>query len=517
MLRFMAAALLAAVASARAAPAGAREDGASSYGIEPRVSTSPVEARAMDLARARLARAGPAPLRSGALVLAARELAARAAAGQPDPLGRAAVRGALSRALAHDPAPAASLASGDPEEAVQAVARSLPRTAATHLGAGAVERDGTAFVVLLLSDRKVDLDPLPRDVAPGARAVLAGALAPPLTGARVFVTRPSGEVDDAGGSSGPRFRVPLAFAAAGRHVVEVVAGGAGGPEVAALLTVSAGGAPLDPPPAAAAPAPPARPDPRDRGAVEAAVLEALNATRRRHGLAPLAHDPGLASVARRHSGAMAEARRVAHVLPRSPDVGERLRRAGAPYRRAFENVARAETALAAHAVAEESPAHLANVLRREAARVGVGVAEGRLPSGDPVVYLTEIFVEPPDAAAASPLTPEARVREALWRERARLGLPALTSDPALDALARDAASAMRARDEPGADALDDRALALRRSLAAVDVFVASAPDEATRSANLRDRRFARVGVGVASGASRRFGDGRLWIAIVYTN
>ncbi len=482
------------------------------YGPEPTAVPTPIETRAMELARARLGHGEGRPRTSGALVLAAHELAARAASGAPDPISRARVRAALARALGHDPAAAAVLVAAAPEEAADAIARSLPREAATHVGAGAVVRDGTVWIVLLLSDRKARLDPFPRDVPPRARVVLSGALFAPLARPRVFVTGPSGEVTQAGGADGRAFRIALEFPSAGRYVVEVVGEGGGGPEVAGILTVSAGGAPLDPPPA---PAP--RPEPEDRAAAERAVLDVLNATRRRHGLPSVANAPEIAEVAWRHSEAMAAAGRVAHLVPGSGDAGARLRRAGVPYRRVFENVARAGTALDAHAAAEESPAHLSNVLRREATRIGVGVARARLASGDRTVYLTEIFVEPPDDGAESRLTPDGRVREALWGERARLGLPPLTSDPALDALAREAAGAMRARDETDADGLGERALALRRSIAAVDVFVASAPDEAVRSANLRDRRFARVGVGIASGESRRFGRGRLWIAVVYTD
>ncbi len=509
--RSLAAGLAALVTLAGTAPAEVRA-APQLYGPEPRVVPSPVESRAMDLARARLARGQRRPRTSGSLVLAARELAARAASGAPDAIARARVRGALARALGHDPAAAAVLAVAAPDEAAEAVARSLPRDAATDVGAGAVERDGKAWIVLLLSERKARLEPFPRDVAVGARAALAGVLSAPLAGARVFVTRPSGEATQAGGSSGRAFRVPLEFPTAGRYLVEIVAEGDGGPEVAAILTVSAGGAPLDPPPA-----PALRRDTQDRPAAERAVLDALNATRRRHGLAAVMAAPEIAEVARRHSEAMAAAGHVAHVVPRSGDAGARLRRAGVPYRRVFENVARAATALDAHAEAEESPAHLSNVLRREATRIGIGIARARLASGDATVYLTEIFVEPPDDASDSRLTADARVREALWRERARLGLSPLTADPALEALAREAAAAMRTRDATDADGLGDRALALRRTIAAVDVFVASAPDEAVRSANLRDRRFGRVGVGIASGKSRRFGAGRLWIAVVYTD
>jgi uncharacterized protein YkwD len=479
------------------------------YGREAAVAPTALEARVLAAVRARLR---PAPQTSPALVRAARELAARAGAGAPDPIGRTALRGALARALASDPAPAAVLVSAAPDEAPDAVVHALTRRSATHAGAGAFEREGRVWVVLLLSERRVTLEAFPRDLPAGGRAVLAGALVRPLSRARVFVARPSGEVVEAGGGSGAAFRAPLEFPLRGRHVVEVVGEADAGPEVVAILVVSAGGAALDGPVRAAAP-----PEPADARASEAGVLAALNATRARHGLGPLAAAPDVAAVARRHAEAMAAAGRVAHVLPSSPDAGTRLRRAGVPFRRAYENVARAATALDAHLAAEESPAHLANVLRPDARRAGIGIARARLPSGDATVYLAEVLVEPTDDGAESRLTPDARIREALWGERARLGLAPLTADPALDALAREAASAMARRDEPVPDGIADRALTLRRQLAAVDVFVAGGPDDAGRSANLKDSRFARVGVGVVSGDSARYGKARLWIAVIYTD
>lgn len=479
------------------------------YGREPAATPSPLEARVLQAVKIRLR---PAPRTSPALVLAARELALRAASGASDPIGRAALRGALARALAGDPAPAAVLVTTPPEDAPAAVARALTRRAATHAGAGAFERDGVAFVVLLLSERRVTLDPFPRDVPAGGRAVLSGALGAPLARARVVVARPSGEVVEAGGGAASAFRAAIEFPTRGRHVVEVVGEGDAGPEVAAILIVSAGGAALDGPARAGAP-----PEPADLAASERGVLAALNATRARHGLPPLAPAPDVAAVARRHADVMAAAGRVAHVLPGSPDAGTRLSRAGVPYRRAYENVARAATALDAHAAVEESPAHLANVLRPGATRAGIGIARARLPSGDATVYLAEVLVEPTDDGAASRLTPDARIREAIWAERARLRLAPLTADPALDALAREAAAAMARRDEPEPDGLADRALGLRRQLAAVDVFVAGGPDDAARSANLKDPRFARVGVGVVAGDSARYGKARLWIAVIYTD
>jgi uncharacterized protein YkwD len=282
--------------------------------------------------------------------------------------------------------------------------------------------------------------------------------------------------------------------------------------VAALLVVSCGGAPIAEADADAEP-----PEPGDLAGAEAQVRAAIDAARLRHGLSPLAASAELAEVARAHSRRMLAAGELAHLLPGHGDAGERLRRARIPYRRAFENIARGDTALAAHAAAEESPAHRGNILSPLAERVGVGLARGRLPSGEPAVYLTEIFVQPVDDGSESRLTPEGRVKEALWRERERLGRPPLLSDPRLDALAREAARAMLAADDPAAQDLAARALALPRKVSAADAYVAASTGDAVRSRNLADPRFRRVGVGVATGDSARYGAGLLWIAVLYTD
>jgi uncharacterized protein YkwD len=503
----------AAAARGSPAPAPGPQRGAGAppgrYGVEPDPTPTPLEASALEVVRLRLG-AGRSPRVSGALVAAAREIARAVAAGDPHALSRARIRAALAGAHAWDPAPTAVLVESDAASVRSALAGALPRGRATHVGAGAAQRGDRAVVVVLSSERKASLAPFPREVGPGERAVLSGRLAAGLARPRVFVGVPSGRVEEVGAGRGPGFRASIAFPSAGRYAVEVVAEGPGGPEVAALLAVSAGGAPLD------APAAGPEEDPPDEADAQAAVVRALNATRRRQGLPALAPSAALAAIAGRHSAAMAAAGTVAHVLPGSGDAGARLRAAGVPYHRVLENVALSSSAIGAHRTTEESPAHLANLLQPGTTQVGVGVARRRHPSGD-AVYLTEIFVEPPDDGAGSPLTADARARAALWAERARRGLAPLTADAALDALAREAAAEMRARDDPGAPELADRALALRRDLAAVDVFVGSAPADAVRSANVGDPRFRRMGVGVVTGDSRRFGAGRFWIAVVYTD
>ncbi len=486
-----------------------------SYGPEPDATPSPLEQSALDAARARLAEAGPAPRVSPSLVLAARQLARLAAAGDPDPLARSHLRAALASALAFDPAPTAHLAVANPSTAPRALLGTLTVAgAATHLGVGSAMRNGQAYLVMLLSRRTVALQPFAREVAAGASATLRGELLG-LDRPSVHVTSPAGQSWGIALVNAPAtraFGAPIRFETPGRWVVEVLGRGQRGPEVAALLVVSCGGAPLVDAVATADES-----DPADLRQAEERVVNALNATRRAHGLPPLEPAPALAVVARRHSEAMLARGILAHVLPEGGSVADRLHHAHISYARVAENVAKGGSALAAHRGAEESPAHRESILSPAATQVGCGIARGRLPTGDPIVYLTEVFLEPVEDGSDDRMTPDARVREAIWRERARLQAPSVIADPALDEIAREGAREMLGRGDPRADRLSERALLLGRKVAAVDAFVATKPSDATRSKNLQDRRFHRVGVGVAIGDSARYGTGLLWIAVVYTD
>ena len=493
----------------RPAPAAA---GTGWYGPEPELRLLPAEAELLAAARARL---GGKLVHSPALSRAARELAARRAAGDPAALSRPAVRLALARAGALDDAPTAqATCATDPDPAQGALApalvQALPVAEATHAGAGVAGRPGTTCAVLLVSRRRVRLERFPRQVAVGERAVLRGRLIG-LARPHAYATAPDGKARELEVAGAEPFSIPVTFDAPGLWRVELVGTGPSGPQVAALLLVSAGGAPLVLPEEATAP------DPADAADAEALVLDAVNALRGRHGLDPLSASGPLREAARRQAAAMLASGRLAHVLPGSGDVGARLRRAGIPFRRVFENLARGSSALEAQWSLEESPAHLANLLEPRVRRIGVGLARGRLSSGAPVDYLAQLLVEPVDDASESRLRPEELVREALWRERARSGRTPLLADPVLDTLAARAARAMLRAGAPGAAGLPEEALARGRSEAAADVYVAASPSGATRSRNVGDARFHRVGVGVAVGDSPRYGAGLLWIVVLYSD
>ena len=347
---------------------------------------SPLEAAA--LAGPRGAPAAHRPGAVGALVQAARALAHSAAGGEPRPLSSAALRAALGEAGVVDPAPAAVVLSARVASLPEAIASAARFRGATHLGIGVVIRDELAWAVLLASERRAELDPFPRQVAPGGIAVLSGRLLQ-LDGPRAWVSDPSGAaVEVPVEADGRRFRTSIRFDRPGTWRVEVGGSGSRGSTVAALVEVDvrrwrSARVPGRRPRAARARRrgpPPGRREP----------------LRARQGLRPLRGEAALDEQARRHSEAMLAAGTVAHRLDGGGDLAERLAGSGVRFRSARENVARGDGAVDAHRAMVESPAHLANLLEPRVELMGLGIARGALPGGQPVVYLTEILVEPRD-------------------------------------------------------------------------------------------------------------------------
>jgi uncharacterized protein YkwD len=115
---------------------------------------------------------------------------------------------------------------------------------------------------------------------------------------------------------------------------------------------------------------------RPRPELEARMLEMVNEERRAAGLGPLAPDPELTEVARRHSEDMFMRGYFAHVTPEGRDPFDRIREAGHTFRTAGENLALAPTLRIAHTGLMNSPGHRANILRPEFGRLGIGIMDG---------------------------------------------------------------------------------------------------------------------------------------------
>lgn len=117
-------------------------------------------------------------------------------------------------------------------------------------------------------------------------------------------------------------------------------------------------------------------DAQPRPDLEARMLDLLNEERARAGSPPLAPDPELTEVARRHSADMFARGYFAHISPDGHDPFDRIAAAGIAYRAAGENLALAPTLSVAHAGLMNSPTHRDNILRPEFGRVGIGIVDG---------------------------------------------------------------------------------------------------------------------------------------------
>ena len=115
---------------------------------------------------------------------------------------------------------------------------------------------------------------------------------------------------------------------------------------------------------------------RPRADLEAEMLRLVNKERVAAGLRPLAPDPELTEVARRHSADMFARGYFAHDTPEGRDPFDRIRAGGVRFITAGENLALARSVQIAHTGLMNSPGHRANILRPEFGRVGIGIMDG---------------------------------------------------------------------------------------------------------------------------------------------
>ena len=115
---------------------------------------------------------------------------------------------------------------------------------------------------------------------------------------------------------------------------------------------------------------------RPRPDLEKQMLDLVNQERQAAGLNPLAADPELTEVARRHSADMFARGYFAHDTPDGRTPFDRMQEAGVRFITAGENLALAPTIPVAHTGLMNSPGHRANILRPQFGRVGIGVMDG---------------------------------------------------------------------------------------------------------------------------------------------
>ncbi|ADO72278.1 conserved uncharacterized protein [Stigmatella aurantiaca DW4/3-1] len=385
---------------------------------------------------------------------------------------------------------------------------------ATHFGVGVATAGERAALILLLTERKAELQRFPRAFPrPGVSQMLCGTLMPSLDTAELYVTLPDGNVERLAMArqQGPAFCAQLAFAQNGGYTVEVLGRGAKGPEVVALFLVDVGG------PQQRDSAEPVE-EPTTLSEARQLLLARINHLRRAHRLNPLTPDSALEGVAQAYSERMAREGFFAHVAPDGSDLRSRVDAAGPAYRSSGENLGMAPGPLAAHFGIEHSPGHRKNLLAALFTHVGIGVAFQTV-DGRPQAIVTEVFSNAVLPTTADPL---GEAYKAIDAKRKESKLPPLERNEALERIALDHVRRALQRDTPKTtlpgSSLHERVFQALPDVgtAAADFYVAEEPTALSESKNLLEARNRQVGVGLLRGDSKTFGKDRYWLVVIYT-
>lgn len=272
-----------------------------------------------------------------------------------------------------------------PDRTIAEILAATAGESAVDLGL-AVRRygDGVALWIVAWAPRRVDMDPIPRDLALDAPLALRVDLpkeeqATPA----LYLAPPDGPVERLDLSSGvsrwlDRFHAP------GEYRLSVTLNDADAQQVALLFSVF-----VDSPPPAPRPLslPPAQaPNPV---AAEPWLVEAINQLRVEHGLKPASNFPLYTPLAREHAALMASVGRLGHVLPGlSEGVEARARAISHPRAEHHEAVVAAASAEDALAMLAGSPAHLAQVLCAPCTHMSVGAALEPVLDRAPRLFVT---------------------------------------------------------------------------------------------------------------------------------
>lgn len=401
------------------------------------------------------------------------------------------------------------------ENVQQSASQFLSRQEYTHWGGTVLPRSGVWLIVVVLSWRHLELDPIPRTMPASTPIRVHGRLAEGFRNPTIVAQAPSGEVTRLPAGGGPEFDVRVPTTQTGAYQIEVLARGDHGESVVANVPVYVG---AEPPrtvrvvreEAPTGPAP-------DVATVRQQLLELLNRTRAETGLPALQTDPSLDAIALAHSRDMLEHDYVGHVSPTTGSASDRVRGAGVRTGLVLENIGRGYSASEIHRGLIDSPGHRANLVNPDATHVGIGVV-AQEENGRTAFLATEVFIREAQAidVAAAPATLLAELNRA---RRAR-GAPEMRMDENVQRAAQDAAQAFFA--EPGLDqqetteratsSLRRFAIAFRR-LGAVMAVVTSL-EEARQLEPALDDTVTVTGIGVAQGDRPDLPPGSIAVVIV---
>ncbi|HET6440216.1 MAG TPA: CAP domain-containing protein, partial [Anaeromyxobacter sp.] len=247
-------------------------------------------------------------------------------------------------------------------------------------------RKGLVKVAVVMDDRILELDPLPRKLSPGQNAPLSGKVLPPYRDPKIAVSDTHGQIVSPPPTPGDAFQGELRCGSTpGDLWVEVRAERDGQSSVVAAFSVACG---KDLPTSVALST---KPWPADTAAQERRLAEGINAQREAAGIAPVEWDDRVAGVAR----SVAETLRDQLARGEAPavDLGPMLAKAGVSSALVLQNPAQAQSAEDAEQRFTASPTNRQNLLSPEVNRVGVGIAPTKETGGKASVLVVELFTK----------------------------------------------------------------------------------------------------------------------------
>ena len=374
-------------------------------------------------------------------------------------------------------------------------------------------------VVLVQQDQSLELQPVPRKLAPGGSTPVAGRISGDFENVEVLVSDPQGNLDKpkvadkafqtelkCADKTG-QFRVQVRGVRNGAAIdlanFAVACGGELPVSIAAAEPRGAAGG--EGAPGAAKEAKPAAPA-ESPEAQEKKVLEMINAERTAAGLAAVEADPAVAAVAKAISEKKGDIS--------TADLNAALKQNEVASPVILVNPAQSTSGPDAQKAFESKPANRANYMSKEATHVGLSVVMSKDAAGKQTAFLTEIFVKELPKVDAADLKGKLRERVAQKRKDGRAA--PLKDDATLDEVAQKYADELVKSKGVITPERDREILRpLYKTFRSVDYLGGAKPDPldfAEEPAIMRNEKL--YGIGVGQGTSAAFGKNSVFVVII---
>jgi uncharacterized protein YkwD len=368
-------------------------------------------------------------------------------------------------------------------------------------------KKGQVKVAVVMDDRILELDPLPRKLSADQTAPLSGKVLPPYRNPKLALSGERGQITRPEPAGGDAFRGELRCGSTpGDLWVEIRADRDGQAATVAAFSVACG---KDLPTSVALSG---GGWPADEAGQERRLADGVNGQREAIGLPRMEWDDRLAGVAR----TVAETVRDQVKRGESPavDLGPLLEKAGVASPLVLQNPAQAWSAEEAEQRFTASPSNRQNLLNPEVNRVGVGIAPTQDAAGKPSMFVVELFTK--TLAQIDRQSVQRDLYAAVEKRRSEAGAKPAKVDPRLEKVAQQYADALA---EAGGKLSQDDASELTqgiriayKSIDMIDGVKANPIDFAADQTALSPG--SSIGIGVAQGDSPVLGKNAVFVTLI---